>query len=457
MTFSGPFFSLRAFKPVLLFSASFLCAWYSHASKTIYCHVLMSGRQDATIYNRVWKDWVNFGNSRRDADCECYPQLRSYNYTTQSTRYYYWPKYYASSSASPYYFTVQQASFLNITVDTDHQDLVPDILDKLNTLFSNSRHAAAVSGVSVGYNAETGEPYINYSVYNVGRVVGLSVSTLDSNGNRVMSYPDQTGYAPGYDYGPDGQLHQVWYDLNSVSGNYATQLTTLNDVKNTQLTYDPETQQYSFATPDYSSQLSAITEHLDAIRHRDYESDLHIEVTAPDVTVNPTVTVPAPEVTVNVPAPQVTVNPTVNVPAPEVTVNPTVTVPAPEVTVNVTNSGVDVSDKLEATGTLQDIDDSQPQTSQDEQAVLDVYTGWQTGVPGIAAQCDIGLDTLIGPIPQMGSTLDVGQFSFGPYSITLSLSQYSSIIAWFRAACLACLLVLFGYSLWNIITQSLQV
>lgn len=468
MTYFGQSYSRKAFKPVLLFSVLSLFAWSDvRASVTLYCRVLRSAQSDNTVYSKKWATAENGGTGGIAGDTKLFPELKLMQTSSgNSSGWVYYPYGYSSSSSAPYAYIVLSQSSLNVTIPDSYADKVDNIATILNETLSDARRAA-LTGITLSFDGD-GNPSISYTSYYAGRVVGNSVSTYDpETGLRVMSYPDQSGYVLGYVPDPvgSGGFRQVWYDLNHVSNNVALQLDSLSSAQSTQLVYDSTSGQYSFVAPDYSPQLGNIASTLDNIR-LSMPTDISPDVIVnPEIIVNPTVTVPAPEVTVNVSAP--TQNDiTVAVDNSELISSIRDWQESSALSSELLSTQVDgisefvenINDSLQTDdGSLSYIDDILPATTVEEQAILDVYTGWQTGVPGIAAECDIGLDTLIGPIPQMGSSLDVGQFSVGPYNITLSLTQYASIIAWFRAACLACLLVLFGYNLWNIITQSLQV
>lgn len=69
----------------------------------------------------------------------------------------------------------------------------------------------------------------------------------------------------------------------------------------------------------------------------------------------------------------------------------------------------------------------------------------------------MGLDALLGPIPQIDKTLSGPSLDLAGYELEFDFSQYSQIIGYFRAACLFVLLLVFGYAVWNTIVQSLQI
>lgn len=423
---------------LVLSAAFFLLAFFvvgGSEAATLYCRQLQSYRSDGTVYARRWVTLANGGNGGREGDYKVYPFLADCNYSSSGGNFYYWPKSFSSSEASPILYTVKAVSSLNIS--NLPGDKIDNVASAIGDRFFNFDESAAISAIGVTFDPESGDPIINVTTYSLGRKLGSGVVTMDHDGHRKVSYADSTGFVPGYIQNTDGSFRQVWYDIHST-GNYALMLDSLNNISTQSLQYDDSTGQYSFVQPDYGPQLSAINESIQRISFD-----------------NITLEVPTPEVNVSVSPPAVTVNP-------EITVTPTVTVPAPEVTVNVD------SDYSEIVNTLDQLvegeyssfvtnDFSDISLSQEEQDLLNTATGWQTQIPLIGEAFDLGLNILVGKIPQMDKSYSLLNLELWGYQVRCDLSEYRETIMLFRAFFLLCELVWFFWVLWHDIMNALKV
>ena len=442
---------------VALASLAFFAASGSnlYAEKTLYCRVLRSGRGDQTIYARKWVTADQGGLGGLEGDYKVYPFLVPYNRASATSAFIYWPKGYTSDKAPVVYTVVGPVS---LRIEHIPDDQVDNVANSIASMFPDWQSSAAVSGISVSYDTD-GTPIINATTYPPGRIVGNAVSTYDSSGRPILALPDSTGFVPGYRPSADGSFSPVWYDT-STGGENAVVLDSLSHVQSSQLSYDETTGLYSFDIPDYSAQLTAIHETL---QNKRFTID-NIELPSPEVTVNvspPEVNVPAPEVTVNVSPPEVNVpapEVTVNVPTPEVTVN----VPTPEVTVNVDNDYSEVVASLdqivEASYTYPTTNDfSQETFTEEEQGLINTAKGWETNIPVLGEAFDLGLDILIGRIPQMNKTYQLLNMKLLGYDVVCDLEPYKDTIMIFRAFFLLCELIWFFWVLWHDIMNALKV
>ena len=459
-TFSTASFSRWVCNVALAFGVLFSFASTSQASVILYCRRLRSARIDGTVYGYTWVTWENGGAGGYAGDVLAFPFLASYNHASGSATsgFQYWQKGYSTTSA-PVLYTVDGVSSFNFTIPNGKEDTLPEVLDQLGQLLPTGPRQSAVSGrPEISYD-EDGNPSVSVPVYSFGKVIGTGVVTLDQDGYTVVSYPDSTGYVPGYfeREGPDGvpAYYPCWYDVSGQVDGFAPRFLS-PPATTTPLSYDPESGTYSFESPDYSAALSAIREELVAIRNTDYASDLHVSVSAPEVTVNP----------------QITVNPSVVVPAPEVNVNPEVTF-NPEVNVSV-NPQVDltpvvnllqVDDQLPAFGT------NNPPPTAEEQEVLDLLRDWDTQIPVIGGYFDLGLTAFLGQVPSLGQNFDAGSITIsapfasarrntragGNLTIPFDFTPYAFILTPLRALMCMALVAWYFYAVWQTVTDSLKV
>lgn len=475
-TCSGAFFSrLASSAACFLYLSCVVVGFNAFASQTLVCCILRSSRLDGTIYDKKWVTGEGGAFGGLAGDAKVYPQLATMNHTTDATigHYIYWPKRYVNLQDSPVAYYVQQYHPADIVLNTDDTNVVNNVSNSINGMFDGTGQPtapqrAAINSLSVSLDGDD-TPVITATTFPFGRAQGNSVSTADSSGNPIISYPDSTGYVPGYEpIGPDGTYQPVYYDLNCTSGGYALRLSNLESVSgNNSLTYDTNTGFYSLHIPDYSTQLTAIRSDLQTIANKEFVIDnIRLEL-PPDFEVN----VPAPEVTVN---PQVTVNPTVTV-TPDVTVN----VNAPnqnEIKVAIDNSTVvnairhlnseiDVdlhdlkNDLIEDYFYASDFNTSAMSMSNEEQSLVDIANGWNTQIPVISNACDIALGAAFGNIPTIPPSNDIPLTDINVlgFNVVIDWSPYREHFRWLRAFCLMLEVVWFLNSLWKIAIQAMAV
>ncbi len=448
---SSPLASLAAWASLVFFAAS-----GSEASVVLICRILQSYRNDATIYDKRWVTYEDGGVGGRLGDIQVYPFLADLEAANNGLSYWqYWPKGYTQKNA-PYCYAVKGNSNLNVTVPDDKAEYIPQIVAAFDTYSDSER--ACMNGIIIEYpSTDDGGILLTPTFYKPGVVVGNAVSTYDEQGRHVLSYPGQTGFIDGYVPTPEGTMRQVWYDTTGVSsGSQAVLLDSLNNTSSQDLVYDSDTGLYSFNVPDYSAQLSAINE---SVRRISFDG-ITVDIPPSQVTVNPEITVNPPAVTVN---PEITVNP------PAVTVNPEITVNPPEVNVSVDTDLTDVNDGLSAVNDSLDAiaesfytpaiqsDFSNEVLTEEENALLDVVHGWETDIPVLGDAMDIGLNVLIGKIPQIDKKYELLNTELWGYQVKCDLNPYKDTILLFRAFFLLCELVWFFWVLWNDIHKALQV
>lgn len=150
-------------------------------------------------------------------DAKVYPQLSGMKHVADTYRFLYYPKGYSSSYDSPVLFGVYDVPSLGIVIPDGQEDKIPAILDSLDGMKPYERACINRAGVTFG---DDGTPIVDLGTYDIGKVVGGGVVTRDPNGNIAMSYPDATGYVPGYEEDDSGKLRPVWYnpEQQTVSG-----------------------------------------------------------------------------------------------------------------------------------------------------------------------------------------------------------------------------------------------
>lgn len=447
----------------------------SYASVTLYCRVLRT-RPDNTMVDRKWATAENGGLGGLAGDVMVYPQLAPMSHATATgvSGHLYWPSRYGPQSNSPVVYNVQ-AGAPNIVIPDDRTNQIDNIVNTIEHNFPTAANRCAINSISVSFDSE-GTPVISATTYNLGyKVAGTGVSTSDASGNAIISYPDSTGFVPGYEpIGPDGSFVPVYYDPNQVSNGYALRLNSLESIAgNKTLSFDSDTGLYSFEVPDYSTQLQAIQLDLNKIANKELVIDnIRLEL-PPDFDIN----VPPPEVTVN---PQVTVNPTVTV-TPDVTVN--VTAPSQnDITVAIDSSSIvnaindaswenwtqlgdietntgNLFDYIQPSDVVSDFDTSTLTLSQEEQGLINIVEGWNTQIPVISNACDFALNSIFGSIPtippaDLSRIVDLNALGF---RFVIDLSPYSSYFIFLRAFCLLLEVIWFINSIWRAAIQTLQV
>lgn len=379
--------------------------WYYYS---LYYTVGNTPRTSSPIVKRVFFDHQVYD------DLVKWPFLSQYSRYTESSWswfVYYLPQYsFFGANKYPWCYSPDGSGSFSVPDDWDSSDLqmIQDSYDSLSFAQQSALTGAPVCG------NKGDEKYVYFPHRAIGSYVSPGgVSTFDSDGIPIVSYPDSSGYATGYKPLPDGSYSPVYY---TIDGTTVTEISSIPTSDYSSLDYNAETGLYTLDVPDYSAKLDTIISRIDNIDLR-------------------------------VPAPVVTVNPEVNVtvPPPEVTVNPEVTVELPD---SISDSLTDIQASLDTvvsntsiTGSVSSAENfSDLEMSSEEQSLVNDLVSWETNIPLIGDAVDFGLTAIMGKIPSVGTEyvwLDytIGGSSAGssgrrgPASLSNPLSGYRVLVS----------------------------
>lgn len=371
--------------------------------------------------------------------------LSSYYVTSSGYTVYHQSKYTSSNWPWAYSYVASYGNGPDVPDDWTATDL-DDIVNKPSSEKPLNQRAALTGFIA--YSVDHGDGSITKSaepIYRAtGQYFGDTIVLNDNEGRPVLVKADSNGIASGYIN--DGlELRPVFYDM---SGTTPVEISPSQTTQSEALTYNPDTGLYTFTPPDYSPQLQQINDSILSLQNQTITIDnIELDIPPPQVTVNPEITVNPPAVTVN----------------PEITVNP------PEVNVSVDTDLSEVNDGLSAVNDSLDaiaesfytpaIDSnfSNEVLTDEENALLNVVHGWETDIPVLGDAMDIGLNVLIGKIPQIDKKYELLNTELWGYQVKCDLNAYKDTIMLFRAFFLLCELVWFFWVLWNDIHKALQV
>ena len=429
----------------------------AYATRAIYYRYLtksVRGASGTVRCNRVY-----YYPTDPHSDLILWPFLAELDshYQSSNTTTWYFPKgysFYGTNGMYPPYTLVPSGQ---ITGQQVPDDWGAEALESLNQGMAQLSDAelSAINGF-VGQTQVDSSGNTNYVASFVyrspGTVFNGGVVTYNEKGVPELRFPESDGYVHGYKPVGPNQYEPTYY---RIEGNQSVELSQIESVNSSSLSYDSTTGLYSFNAPDYSTQLASISRTLESIRDNQYSSDFPPEINVyPDVTVNPEVTV-RPEVTVN---PSVTVNP-------DVTVN--VTAPTQnDITVAIDNSDVinsieSISDEianyadssdarvyqlvqaLYVWPETDDVDLSSSSLSQEENQLLQVPQGWNTQFPLIGNAANVTFGAFLGNIPNPPRVLRPLDLTFLGFHLVIDFSPYSEFISWFRSFVLLAELIWF--------------
>lgn len=360
--------------PLAFFLALFLLfcgAENGLASRNVYGMTLTYRPKISSGYSEGYKLYYYFlsGQSHTPSAYEAWPFLQDLQsrYSSVNGLYSWFPYGYLEpgyGNDPPYIYQHFITYFTAGNVPDDWtQDDVDDLLNEPFNSLTPSQKAATTGSFVAG--VQNGSKFAIFNKRTLGTYINGGVVTYDSNGDIAVAYPDNTGYISGNKLQPDGSTTPVYY---TIDNNSVIEHDTLPVTDFSSLSYDSDLNHYTLDIPNYSKQLDAIINKIDGIK---FDGTIN-----PEITLNPTVTVPPPEVTVNVPETDLT---------------------------DIESSLVEIGNTLVADDYNLNLQTNDLQLTSEEQLDLNALRSWQVDIPLLGDAVDFGLNSLIGKIPNVGT------------------------------------------------------